>query len=86
MKKDYAQKLSELKEELATLKEQRMTIIKTGQSWSLRNGEDQRSLTNVSLVQINALIADRERQIEELESIVENGRPSRGLSIRARVI
>lgn len=86
MKKDYAQKLSELKEELATLKEQRMTIIKTGQSWSLRNGEDQRSLTNVSLVQINALIADRERQIEELEDIVENGRPSRGLSIRARVI
>lgn len=86
MKKDYAQKLSELKEELATLKEQRMTIIKTGQSWSLRNGEDQRSLTNVSLVQINALIADRERQVEELEGIVENGRPSRGLSIRARVI
>lgn len=71
---DYANKLQELKEELKELKEQRSRIIRTGQSWSLKNGDDARAMTSVSLLQLNSLIKDTERQIAALESASSDGR------------
>jgi len=67
---DYSAQLEELKEELKTYRQQRMQIIKTGQSWSLKNGDDTRSITNVSLVQLNAVIKETERKIEALEALL----------------
>lgn len=84
--RDYAAKLAKLKSQLEEYENARSTIIATGQSWRLRNGEDNREISNVSLAQINALIADTERRIEQLESIVDGtGNPS-GVRISARVL
>lgn len=66
---DYSAQLEELKEELKAYRQQRMQIIKTGQSWSLKNGDDTRSITNVSLVHLNAVIKETERKIEALEAL-----------------
>ena len=83
---DYASKLEALKAKLAEYEAKRDEILATGQSWRLRNGEDNRELTNVSLAQLNALIDETERKIEQLEGIVNgNGNPS-GIRISARVL
>ena len=84
--KDYASKLATLQQELETYKTQRTQIITTGQSWQLRNGEDNRSLTNVSLAQLNALIAETERKIAELEDVVTYGANPKGIRVRASAI
>lgn len=78
---DYATKLQELREELKGLKEQRSRIIRTGQSWSLKNGDDSRAMTSVSLVQLNSLIKDTERQIAALESALSDGRGADALRL-----
>ena len=83
---DYASKLEALKAKLAEYEAKRDEILATGQSWRLRNGEDNRELTNVSLAQLNALIDETERKIEQLEGIVNgSGNPS-GIRISARVL
>ena len=83
---DYASKLEALKAKLAEYEAKRDEILATGQSWRLRNGEDNRELVNVSLAQLNALIDETERKIEQLEGIVNgNGNPS-GIRISARVL
>lgn len=74
---DYSAQLEELKEELKTYRQQRLQIIKTGQSWSLKNGDDSRAITNVSLVQLNAIIKETERKIEALEALI-SGNVSHG--------
>lgn len=85
--KDYALKLAELREELADYKNKRREIIATGQTWALRNGDDRRELSNVSLAQLNALIRDTEGKIAELEEIVENGnRCPRGIRVGAGIL
>ena len=84
--KDYAPKLEALKAKLAEYEAKRDEILATGQSWRLRNGEDNRELTNVSLAQLNALIADTERKIEQLESIVDGHGNPNGIRVRAAVL
>lgn len=66
-------RLQELYDELAVYKKQRLSIIQHGASWSLKNGDDTRAITNVSLSHLNKLIADTERQIVQLESGVSSG-------------
>lgn len=84
--RDYAAKLAKLRAQLEEYETARSTIIATGQSWRLRNGEDNREMTNVSLAHLNALIADIERQIEQIESLIDgNGNPS-GVRVSARVL
>lgn len=84
--RDYAAKLAKLRAQLEEYETARSTIIATGQSWRLRNGEDNREMTNVSLAQLNVLIADIERQIEQIESLIDGiGNPS-GVRISARVL
>ncbi len=63
-------RLQELYTILAELEKQRMTIIKTGSSWSLKNGDDTRQITNVSLAALNKTIADTKREIAQYESLV----------------
>ena len=84
--KDYAPKLAALKAKLAEYEAKRDEIIATGQSWDLRNGEDRRSLSNVSLAQLNALIDETQRQIDTLEGIVGNTGNPNGVRVRARVL
>ncbi len=72
---DKSARLQQLYEELAEYRKQRLAIIKTGASWSLKNGDDTRAITNVSLTSLNKLIADTERQIAQLEPYV-NGKKS----------
>lgn len=51
----------------------RMRIIATGQSYSLRNGDDQRQVTNVSLSELNTLIERTRRRIGVLENQIASG-------------
>ena len=80
-----AEKLANLREELAELLQTRKTIRATGQAWKLRNGEDTREVTNVSLAQINWEIADTERQIAQLEKLL-SGKPVGGISVKGAVL
>lgn len=84
--RDYAAKLAKLRTQLEEYENARSTIIATGQSWRLRNGEDNREISNVSLAQLNALIADIERQIEQLEGIADGSGNPNGVRIKARVL
>ena len=87
MSKDYATLLVSKREELEQYKAARSQILSTGQSWRLRNGEDSRELQNDSLAQVNAQIAILEREIAQLEDIVNgNGSCPSGVRIRARVL
>lgn len=72
-----AEKLSELEEDLASYKSARRLIITTGSSYTIKNGEDSRSLTNVSLADLNDLIATTEAEIAELEDAINSKRGSR---------
>ncbi len=84
--RDYASKIAKLKAELATYEAKRDEILATGQSWDIRNGDDRRSLTNVSLAQLNKMIETTEWKIEQLEGIVDGvGNPS-GVRIKAGVL
>ena len=83
--RDYSAKIAKLKEELAVYEEQRKNIIATGQSWRVRNGEDSRELTNVSLAQLNKLIENIEWKIEQLEG-VSDGSFTGGVKVRAKVL
>ena len=82
---NHAQKLADLKAKLAEYEAKRDEILATGQSWKLRNGEDTRELSNVSLAQINALIDETERKIAQLEGIV-NGTCMGGIRVRGAVL
>lgn len=81
-----AQKLAALKAKLEEYEAKRDEILATGQSWKLRNGEDSREMTNVSLAQISALIDETERKIEQLEGIVNGTGNPLGVRISARVL
>lgn len=83
--RDYASKIAKLKEELAEYEAKRREIIATGQSFDIRNGDDRRSLTNVSLAQLNKLIETTEWKIEQLEGISDGSNPS-GIRVSARVL
>lgn len=86
--KDYATirtEIAEKKEELAVLKAKKLSIIGQGQGWRLRNGEDSREVTNVSLAELNKEIAQLEREIAQLEGLLGGGNPS-GIRISARVL
>lgn len=87
MSRDYATILASKRAELEEYKTARSQILATGQSWKLRNGEDSREFQNISLAQVNAEIAALERDIAQLEDIV-NGEGSRSscVRIRARVL
>ena len=81
-----AEKLAKLRTQLENLEAKKDAILATGQSWKLRNGEDSREVTNVSLAEINREIEATERKIEQLEGIVNGtGNPS-GIRISARVL
>ena len=82
---DKSARLEELRVELAEYRKQRLAIIKSGSSWSLKNGDDTRSITNVSLTHLNKLIADTERQIAQLEPIVEGKKSSDAVRLIAEV-
>ena len=87
MSRDYAAKLASLRAELEELKSAKSQILRTGQSWRIRNGEDNREYTAASLVEINHEIQEIERQIAILEDIVEgNSHCPNGVRIRARVL
>lgn len=87
MSRDYAAKLATLRAELEELKGARSQILKTGQAWRIRNGEDIREYTGASLAQINLEIRELERQIAILEDIVDgNSHCPNGVRIRARVL
>jgi len=83
--RDYAAKLTKLRAQLEEYETARSTIIATGQSWRVRNGEDSRELTNVSLAQLNKLIETTEWKIEQLEGIADGSNPS-GVRVRARAL
>ena len=84
--RNYAEKIAKLKTQLAEYEAKRDEILATGQSWKLRNGEDTREMTNVSLAQLNNLIETTEWKIEQLEGIVDgSGNPS-GVRVSARVL
>lgn len=87
MSRDYAALLQSKRKDLEEFRNARSQILATGQSWRLRNGEDSREMTNVSLVQVNAQISLLEREIAQLEDIVDgNGSLSTAVRIRARVL
>lgn len=82
---DIAAKIAEKKEELALLKKRRMEIISYGQSYSIKNGDDSRSLENVPLAKIQEMIKALEGEIEDLEYMLShNGRSSKYLQIGMR--
>ena len=84
--RDYGPKIAKLKEELASFEAKRDEILSTGQSWDLRNGDDRRSLTNVSLAEINKMIETTQWKINQLEGLSEGyGNPS-GVRIKAGVL
>ena len=84
--RDYGPKIAKLKEELASFEAKRDEILATGQSWDLRNGDDRRSLTNVSLAEINKMIETTQWKIDQLEGLTEGyGNPS-GVRIKAGVL
>lgn len=83
--RDYASKIAKLRQELANYEAKRDEILATGQSWRVRNGEDSRELTNVSLAQLNKLIETTEWKIEQLEGIADGSNPS-GVRVRARAL
>lgn len=84
--RDYTAKIAKLKAELASFEAKRDEILATGQSWDIRNGDDRRSLTNVSLAQLNKMIETTEWKIEQLEGLVDGtGNPS-GVRIKAGVL
>ena len=86
MSRDYATLLVSKREELEQYKAARSQILSTGQSWRLRNGEDTREMTNVSLAEVNAHIALLEREIAQLEEIVDShNRCPNGVRIKARI-
>lgn len=80
-----AEKLAKLREELEELLQTRKTIRVTGQSWKLRNGEDTREVTNVSLAEINREIAETERKIEQLEKLL-SGKAVGGIRVKGAVL
>ena len=80
-----AEKLARLREELEELLQTRNTIRVTGQSWKLRNGEDTREVTNVSLAEINREIAETERKIEQLEKLL-SGKAVGGIRVKGAVL
>lgn len=82
---DKSAQLEELKNELVEYRKQRLAIIKTGSSWSLKNGDDSRSITNVSLTHLNKLIADTERQIAQLEPYVNGSTNGDAIRLVAEV-
>ena len=81
---DKSAKIEELKNELAEYRKQRLAILKSGASWSLKNGDDTRAITNVSIAVLNKLISDTERQIAEYES-AESGKYSGAIRLVAEV-
>ena len=84
--RDYTAKIAKLKAELASFEAKRDEIIATGQRWDIRNGDDRRSLDNVSLAQLNKMIETTEWKIEQLEGLVNGtGNPS-GVRIKAGVL
>lgn len=84
--RDYGPKIAKLKEELASWEAKRDEILATGQSWDLRNGDDRRSLQNVSLAEINKMIETTQWKIDQLEGLSDGyGNPS-GVRIKAGVL
>lgn len=84
--RDYGPKIAKLKEELASFEAKRDEILATGQSWDLRNGDDRRSLQNVSLAEINKMIETIQWKIDQLEGLSGGyGNPS-GVRIKAGVL
>lgn len=87
---DYAAKLTELKKDLETYKSARKQLISTGQSVQIRNGDDNRSITFVSLGQLNELITKTEKQIAELEGYVGSDgtikRNPKGIRVGASIL
>ena len=76
-------KLEQLKADLEAYRGYRTQILATGRVWRLRNGEDSREIENYSLADINKLIWQTERQIDQLEALL-NGGCSNGIRVRAR--
>ena len=83
--RDYSAKLTKLRQQLADYEAKRDEILATGQSWKLRNGEDNRELTNVSLAELNKMIEMTEWKIEQLEGITDGSNPS-GVRVRPKVL
>ena len=72
---ELTQKKNKLEDELKAYKEKRLEMIATGQSYQIANGDDSRQLTNVSLSELNSLIDETERKINDLEYMINhNGR------------
>ena len=87
MSRDYAALLQSKRTDLEEFRNARSQILATGQSWRLRNGEDSREMTNVSLAQVNAQISLLEREIAQLEDIVDGNKSlSTAVRIRAGVL
>lgn len=66
-------KLEKKKKFLEELESARIEIISTGKSYSIQNGDDRRQLENVSLKDVNDLIAKTESEITMLENQIERG-------------
>lgn len=68
------EELAREKENLAAYEKARLDIVTTGvQSYSLRMGDDQRQVENISLSQLNALIESTRKRISTLEWRVDHG-------------
>lgn len=66
-------RLEEKRAELAKYEEARLRIVGGAQSYSFRNGDDQRSVENVSLASLNSTINALKSEIAELENRVALG-------------
>lgn len=66
-------KLEKKRKFLEELETARIEIISTGKSYSIQNGDDRRQLENVSLKDVNDLIAKTESEITMLENQIERG-------------
>ena len=75
-----------LEKELETMEAKRLEIMSTGQSYEISNGDDNRKLSNVSLKDLNQIIASTKKRIADLEyQIARGGKGSRyGISIGGR--
>lgn len=80
----YKTRISEKIEKKKTLLEQyesaRLNILAGGQSYTIKNGDDQRTLTLADLSVINSQITKLESEIDALEATLE-GRSARAIII-----
>lgn len=74
---ELEKKRQEYISERKILNDKKLEIIATGQRYDISTGDDKRSLTNVSVAEINNQILALDRKIADIEYKLEHGGRSR---------